>query len=220
MQRERVVVLLSRWIQHVGADDRRRFDFIGIELSLDYPVPKLKKYRQTCRIDALARERSGEKRVLILETKTSGRSAQLTMDGVVLGDQISMYCYMASKYLGEPVNWALPDVAYWNTGSFNPANISFHRPSGLIYRSKEDIIDFEEGLRQHMVELAQRKKAYESGVPLSITFRRNTTYCVSYGHTCEYAHLCRKGFSDVGQPELIKVTRSKDGFIDETDVTI
>lgn len=122
--------------------------------------------------------------------------------------------------MGEKVNWALPDVAYWNTGSMNAANISFHRPSEPIYRSKEEIIDFEEGLRQHMIELSQRKEALTSGASLSTTFRRNTTYCVSYGHTCEYAHLCRPNFSDVGQPQLVKVKHSSNGLTDEADITV
>ena len=184
----RVRTLLSRWITTFGQRDLLELEILGVEKEMKVPVPGLKGFFFTVRVDLLARRKS-DRAIIIGETKTSSHSVKLTLDALELGDQVSAYVKVVGDKLGEPVS-VLPDVAYWGKHTVDPAKIEIVRGTDLT-RSKYATSQFMAGVSQRFSEISQKVAAYEEGRDPGGLFPRNTFYCTAYGRRCEYAEVCR-----------------------------
>ncbi|MBM4355834.1 MAG: PD-(D/E)XK nuclease family protein, partial [Deltaproteobacteria bacterium] len=134
---QRLTVLLGKWISVLGVKDLEQYDIIDVEREINVPVPGLKDFYFTGRLDAVVRDkRTGL--LSIIEKKTSGYSIQLTEDALHYGDQVTGQIWLAEHYYGERIQAVIPDIAHWPKASVNPSLIRPYR-GALITRSKDDI---------------------------------------------------------------------------------
>ena len=181
--------MMSSWAGSHGFKDFRRYEILGIEKYVEVPVPGLPSFVFTGRLDLLVRDRE-TKLVSILDSKTSGYSITLTADGVLYGDQATAYVWLGSELLGERISSFIPDITYWSRNSTDVSKILNSRPI-VVLRTDEDVVGFKLGIAQLFSEIAQKTAALSQGSDPRQLFRRNTHYCISYGHVCEFADECR-----------------------------
>jgi len=211
----RVENLLHVWIQSFGISDRQQFKVLEVEHELDVKLGDT-EFSMTMRPDAILQDKSCDL-IYIMETKTSGFSHRITAEAVYYGDQATAYLWGVSKKRKFKPYAVLPDIAYWNKTTRDVRNIQCIR-SDLVMRSEYQIEMFENGMKQLFLEATQKALAVKDGYDPDVLFPRNTYYCLSYSHPCEFAHICHQdvknmkripqGFKkDIGNKGLGRPTR-------------
>jgi hypothetical protein len=188
--KDRALNMLRAWVVQYGREDFDRYEILEVERYFELPIPGLPGFVFTGRIDDIRRESKPPHRTLIFDMKTSGYSKTLTEDSFRWGDQSTGYWAGAEKVLGLHVDAIKPDIVYFPRASKDPSKIECLRTVEVVRRPK-DIDQFLGGVRQTYSEIAQKLSAIAKGADPRMLFPRNTHYCVSYGHNCEYAGICR-----------------------------
>lgn len=199
---ERCPILLENWIEKFGWGDLKRYDFIAIEEELEVKIPGT-DYVFTIRPDAVVQEKTGDRDVLGMETKTSSFSIKTTDIAVYYGDQATAYLWAAQQHYKRKIFGIVPDIAYWNKQTSNQANITCTR-GDIVRRDERRIYQFYSGLAQLINIMSQKVAAYESGADPYMLFQRNTHYCNAFFKPCEYAEICDN--------DLTKVKRLPPGY--------
>ena len=203
----RVPILIGAWIAKFGYTDLERYELIVVEGDFAQPLPGMPDFVFTGRIDAVVRDKATGL-YFILETKTSSSSKDLTLSGVMSGDQVTSYLWLASKQLDVPIAGVIPDIAYWHKSATTEANIDCFRAAALT-RDGHEINAFLQGLKQIFSEISQKVAAYRNGYDEDGLFPRNTYYCTSYGKMCEFATICRLQLRRNTMPMGFEIDRRK-----------
>jgi hypothetical protein len=186
--RARLPLALSAWISTFGKKDLRQYTFIALEKVLS--IPFANGFVATVRPDAIVRDR--EDNIFILETKTTGFSADMTEISVAFGDQVTVQLAAARRtYPKFRVMGVVPDILFWLKSSRSSREIKCIRGS-LITREDWQLDEWERSTASLLSEISQKAAAVERGFEPAIVFRRNTEFCVSYNHPCEFLHICRE----------------------------
>ena len=185
----RVTALLNAWYAKFGYADLRKYEFVSIEQEMT--IYLLNDFVFTGRPDAVVRSKFDPDSYIILETKTSGTSRELTEQSVRFGDQATSYAALVSAVLGIPAETLAiqPDIAYWNRKASLESNIDCYRPESFC-RTENDIVEFRNSVGQVYSEMSQKIAALPAHDPVQL-FPRNTYYCMSFFKPCIYADICR-----------------------------
>lgn len=205
---KRCPTLLQYWIYQFGFNDLERFNFLAIEEELSLSVPNT-SFIFTVRPDTVAQEKTGEKNIYILETKTSSFSINNTEIGVYYGDQATAYTWAVQTAYKLTVDGVIPDIAYWNSRAVRESNISCVRGS-IIQRSPQRIAQWLSSLAQLQTEISQKLEAYKNNYDPYMLFPRNTFYCNAYFKPCEFADICDNNLSNIKRlPPSLKRNKSR-----------
>lgn len=186
---ERCPALLKAWIAAFGHVDLKRFDFLAVEEEYALPVPNTKDFVFTVRPDTVVQEKTGDKDIYILETKTSSFSIGTTEIGVYYGDQATAYTWAVKEVFGQYPYGVIPDIAYWNKQSTLQSNIKCVR-GDIIKRTPLRIAQYLGSVAQLQTQISQLIEAYKAGYNPYGLFPRNTFYCNAFFKPCEYAEVC------------------------------
>jgi hypothetical protein len=209
--------LLKSWIDYHGYDDFKYYEIFAVEEEVEIPVPGTldpltgKPFIATMRIDALLKDKAdGE--YYIFDTKTSQSSANITMQALELGDQMTMYLWGAQEHYGIDIYGAIGDISYWNKNAKTSDNIK-HIRTDPITRSKSDIENFKKTVASRLKSISQRVSAVKKGAEPFEVFPTNTYYCTAYFRRCEFADICRKNLTEKSKvPHPFKKQRRAKGF--------
>jgi hypothetical protein len=191
--------LFDGWMERFGHYDRENFKVLAVEKELKVRIAGT-DYVMTMRPDAVLQAKTGGKPI-IFETKTSGFSHRITAEGVYYGDQATTYLWGVRKAMGIDVYAVQPDIAYWNKQSKDSNNRQFLR-TDLVFRSDYQIAMFEASMAQLFGEITQKVNALTKGFDAAVLFARNTHYCLSFSHPCEYAEICGTDVSRCKRPSM------------------
>jgi hypothetical protein len=184
----RAPVLLEVWIDTYGKRDLKNFTFIDVEKELRVPLELLEGFYMTVRPDAIVQNKTRSKETYIFETKSTMFSLRVTEEAVRLGDQATSYTWAVRKMYPElNLIGVIPDIAYWHKNAYEP---KFARED-LVTRTKNDLREYEIGVSNLIREVSQKVEAYYKGYDPVGLFPRNTSWCLSFSHPCEYAYICR-----------------------------
>jgi hypothetical protein len=195
----RIPIFLRAWIDTFGRNDLKEYKFLAIERQFEVPIEGT-PFKMTIRPDAVVQTKV-EKTILIMETKTSGFSSRVTEEGVAFGDQATSYLFGVKKMTKWKPMAVLPDIAYWNSKTRNTENIRMIR-GDLVFRTDEQIRNFEKSMGQLFQEMSQKAQAYKEGFDPWVLFPRNSYYCVSYSTPCEFAGICRENCELMKKPPV------------------
>lgn len=197
--RERVGTLLRSWIESKGYDDLKYYKIYAVEEEIHIEVPGTfdpttgKPYIATMRIDAILQDTADDE-YYIFDTKTSQSSANITMDALEVGDQMTMYLWGAQEHYGIPIYGAIGDISYWNKNAKTSDNIRHIRTDPIV-RSAQEIENFKKTVASRLTSIAQRTAAVYNGTDPFEAFPTNTYYCMAYFRRCEFADICRHNWS-------------------------
>lgn len=183
----RLPLMLRSWISSFGRSDLKQYSILRVESQLSVPILDT-GLEMTIRADAVLQDRLS-KAIFIFETKTSGFSHRLTSEAVFYGDQATSYIWGVRKVLGLDVFGCVPDICYWNRNSRNVSNLQNLR-GDVVVRTPYALESFEKGIAQILSEINQKSSALSEGYDPWTLFPRNSFYCLSYGHPCEYSGIC------------------------------
>ena len=181
--------LLHYWIEQIGKQDLIQYKPVMVEKELVVPVGDT-GFKMTMRPDAVLEDRYN-KQQYVMETKTSGFSHRVTAEAVYYGDQATAYLWGLRKVTKLKPYAVLPDIAYWRKEDRNVQNIKFIR-SDLVFRDEYQTQLFENSMKQLFQEVTQKMVAVKKGYNPDVLFPRNSYYCLSYSHPCEYSMICQK----------------------------
>lgn len=179
---EQVTNLLVGWIRAHGRHDLDNSKVLAVET--DYSLTCGSGFTYTGRVDAILDFGDGP---VIMETKSSGYSSELTTAGVVSGDQATSYLALCRASFPS-IRGVYADVSFFGSYKSGPS----HTRSELITRSEDNIAEFIAGVSQAFSEISQKTEAMLAGVKPKMLFSRNTYYCQSYNKRCEYTNICLK----------------------------
>lgn len=214
LARTRLPTMISTWIARFGEKDLSRYKILEVEH--EHEIALLGGFVFTVRLDALVRDRDGN--YLILETKTSSWRPELTEVEVANGEQSTAYIAAVCAIKNVPPSrvFLLPDIISWPRASVNVAQLSCYRGE-LVQRDEAALDQWKLGVSNIMAEISQKAAALHSCSPYAL-FPRNTQWCTSFAHPCEYIHVCRRevevgvpsGFSrDRSLPSLVPATKRR-----------
>ena len=173
--------MLNEWMQSIGETFRTQYKLLtGEQIWL---VPLYSGDQITVRLDGVVHHlQTGAN--FILETKTTSWSLTGAAEGVIEGDQATTYLLAAERVKPNlRISGVVPEVLY-NKGKVT--KVSWFE---VIYRSQEELRDWEDQLVGLIGEVSQKRAALPD-YPLGQLFPRNPPGC-NYHHTCSYSHLCR-----------------------------
>lgn len=190
----RGLVLLATWVAEVGEGIRSDYHILEAEAELKVPLPN--GYIVTARPDAclVPKSKHGSPRppVYILETKTTRWGRQLVEETLQNADQITTYLWATGKaHKDWNIQGVIPNVMYQNKSKIGVGL------GDLIFRTSADLTAYEAQLTGLLVEISQKVLALEKGFHPNMLFPRNTSWCGSYNHPCEYINICRNVNLDV-----------------------
>jgi len=182
----RGLLMLDDWVETFGARDLKFYDILKVEEEMTPTLPN--GWIITIRPDMIAKSKKTN-RVYIFETKTTSFSVPLTINSVRAGDQATTYLWGVDQvYPDLDVEGIIVDVSYQRQ-----SKIRSERPD-VVYRTDKDKRDFELGTVGLLAEISQKIQGL-SKFPDAMLFRRNTEWCTSYSHPCEYIDICREELS-------------------------
>lgn len=183
--RARLPLAVSSWIDVFGNRDLSNYKFLALER--EFEVRFASGLIATVRPDAVVEDR--EKNVFILETKTTGFSADMTEVSVAFGDQATTQLAAVSPRFPR-VMGVVPDILFWLKSSRLSRDIKCIRGS-LVTRSSDDLEEWRLATEALVEEISARVEALSTHNPFEL-FQRNTEFCVSFNHPCDYIHICRE----------------------------
>jgi len=193
LAKRRGVDMLKKWYVAHGADDLSRYKVVAVEEELIAKMPN--GFILTSRLDAvLQRNRSSE--MFIMETKTTGYSAIMADRFAQASDQLTTELYAAWRARPKwPIVGVIPDIMYENRHKVECIR------GDIVARSQSELREYEQGTMGVLSEIAQKASAWRSRrYPPESLFPRNTSWCLSYNHKCEYYDICRTVLSEKGEP--------------------
>jgi hypothetical protein len=183
----RLPFMLTAWIAKFGLADLKNFKFLEIEK--EHRMILNGGFLATSRPDAVVENRDGE--LLIMETKTTTYSAEMTEVSVNFGDQATTYLASVAKaYPKRHIAGLIPDIVFWLKNSKTKDNIHCIRGS-LVQREKYELQEWQLEVETLLSEISQKVAALKTYPPIAL-FPRNTEFCVSYNSPCPYLHICRE----------------------------
>jgi hypothetical protein len=186
--RARLPLALSAWISTFGRKDLAHYTILALEKELSITFPN--GFEATVRPDAIVRD--AERNIFILETKTTGYSADMTEISVAFGDQATVQLAAVRRaYPRLTVMGVVPDILFWLKSSRSTREIKCVRGS-LVTREPWQLDEWERSTASLLSEISQKATAVEQGFEPTAVFRRNTEFCVSYNNPCPYLHICRE----------------------------
>jgi hypothetical protein len=185
--------LFPGWLEQFGKRDRAEYKILAVEKEIKLPIVGT-KFVMTMRPDAIVQGKA-TKLIIVMETKTSGFSHRITSEAVYYGDQATSYILGAQKVLGFKVYGVQPDIAYWNSQTRDPSNRKFLR-TDIVFRDQWRLDQFEQSMGQLFAEITQKANALQKGFTAETLFPRNSYYCLSFSHPCEYVEICGKCLKD------------------------
>lgn len=185
--KNRLELMFTSWVDQYGKIDLKRFKFLCVEKEFIVPVGNTQLV-MTMRPDAIVQEKQ-TKLIYILETKTSSFSIRVTADAVMTGDQATAYIWGVHKITGWNIYGVQPDITFWSKNSQSRSGIQNDRPSAVL-RDNQACLRFELGVAQLISEITQKVEAFKNGMNCWQLFPRNSHYCCSFSHPCEYSKIC------------------------------
>jgi hypothetical protein len=165
------------------------------------------------KIDLVLRHKaSGD--IVVPDHKTAGR---LTVDGWEFRFQFMFYAWAAQKFLGEPINWFMPNGIKKPALRVGKAESlesyaqrvkadMLNEPDKYYLRVnlpvQEQLAHFEKKILQpkiNRVKLLTQPKVSGSIIELLVR-NQNTAHCVKFGvnNQCQFFDLCKNGFEKEG----------------------
>lgn len=201
-------LLLSSWYESYGRDDARLYNVKYVEKELAVPLPN--GFVVTARLDALVTRKKESTSALILETKTTGYSLEMTDQGVQFSDQATTYLWAAKRSFPKlNIEGLVPDIMYERKGRCEC------RRGDTVYRTDRELLEFEQGVMGILSEISQKVEALRQGWEWYQVFPRNTSWCTSFNRLCEYAHICREDFPEEEVPYGFIRSKGKEREIEQ-----
>lgn len=191
---DRGKVLIGRWADEQGFADIRKYEILGVEQECQLPIRwRSKTFRLTGKMDLLVRDRE-DRRIYILDTKTTSFSIKEVELGLNLGDQATAYIAMAKRMYPGEVAGFIGDILYWHDATKDVERATVKR-TPVITRSDEQIKQFVLGTGALIAEVSAKVGMFRNGKVKEPgeMFRRNGGWCNSYFKACEYAPYCKNG---------------------------
>lgn len=177
--------MLKVWSDKWRETDISVWEVIECERVYEFLIGPDENYLFTVRPDQVRRHRE-EGFYTVVDFKTSSWSPKTPFDDANREDQVTGYIWALRKAHPDwEVERAEIEVLY-NKGKVFKAE----RP-GYIYRTPFDLKVFEIGMVGTITEIAQKYKAWKSGIPWPFLFPRNAENCTRWGKD-PYERLCRK----------------------------
>lgn len=137
--------------------DREKYELIEVEGSHEFRLAN--GLPVTVRWDLLARDRL-TKKYYLFDTKTTGYSIPASYKNVEGGDQATMYMLGVSKIYPElyrNLAGLIPDILY------KKGNVTKAERPGVVMRTRNELIEYEQELIGLFNELSQKVEALEGG---------------------------------------------------------
>lgn len=164
--RSRGTKMLLYWANEWSRHDEDTYDILEVEGSHTFTLAN--NFTVSYRNDLLVRRRDNNN-VYIIDTKTTGYSVAKAFDSVQGQDQATMYLLGAQRtYPSLKIVGLIPDILYKRSSV-----IKAERP-GIVFRSRQALLEYEQELIGLHVELTQKVIALEQGFPYPhMLFPRN-----------------------------------------------
>lgn len=175
-------IMLQEWYDQIGLTFHDHYRVV--EAEQEWVVELYSGDKITVRLDSIIQQLITQANYII-ETKTSSWSQTGAAEGVIEGDQASTYLLAAERVRPDlRIQGVIPEILY-NKGKVT--KVSWFE---IIYRSQEELRDWEDQLVGLVSEVSQKRAAL-GDYPLGQLFPRNPVGC-SYAHRCSYPQLCRR----------------------------
>lgn len=184
---EKGEVMLNTWHNTWYQHDRENYELVEVEKQYNVYVGPNEEFIFTARPDRIMRDPLNG-RYYVFDVKTTGWSVPGTYASVDCQDQMTSYLWILQRSHPDwVIAGAVPDIIYKRKSV-----VKAERP-GLIYRSKDAIIQFEMGLYGKILEVSQKYQSLDD-FPAEVLFPRNGAQCAKFG--CEYNLICRTHIRD------------------------
>lgn len=181
-------VLFPIWVTNIGSKLFEEYDVLSIEEQYEPRIADM--FTFTIRPDAVLRRRS-DHRIFVPEHKTTGMSIQTMFGNVDTEDQATAYSWGLLKAHPEyesNFGGILLDVAFCRLYKGKPSGNPDVQQT-TIYRTKNQLQDFEMSMLGLFTELARKRREWDAGRSDTYLYARNGHSCTTFG--CEYSDICR-----------------------------